>query len=194
MCVCVEGAGRDSFSSCRAHLSRLLLLWWWWWHGPVVVREPSAWRFLKMARSSYGRCYKHLWVRMPGVAGRIHVPGGAWGDKRSVVTNMITDRHFFWEQLLPITDPESCRQKNYFHCRDRSVGILAENPSCQIQILFCIAVKFPLQIQTSGSKQINFVMASACRILLCDSEPAQQKSCHSAPKAPAKILLGWLVM
>ena len=48
----------------------------------------------------------------------------------------------FWGRCIPITDTESCCQKNWFHYRDRSVGMSGENLSLQMQLLSCIPITF----------------------------------------------------
>ena len=62
------------------------------------------------------------------------------GHMASVVSKMIADRRLFWGQLLPITDTESCCQKNKLLLQGqiKFVGMSAKNLSLQIQILFWI--------------------------------------------------------
>ena len=61
---------------------------------------------------------------------------------------------WFSRAIIPIADTELCRSIN-FHYRDRSVGIFVaiSHYRCRSPVHFN---EFPLQIQTSGSKQIWF--------------------------------------
>ena len=48
---------------------------------------------------------------------------------------IITNRHSFRGQLLPITDADLCCPKKSSPVQSRSVGMLAKNLSLQMQIL-----------------------------------------------------------
>ena len=56
------------------------------------------------------------------------------GKCNTVVSKLITDRHFLWRKLISSTDTESCRQKNQFPLQTQVCGNVNRSLSFPIKI------------------------------------------------------------